>query len=201
MSQPGGSYDPINEKKAVLREKLKELRAQVNPGMAEAASQSIWSILRGLKEYKKASGIGAFASTPNEINTLQVLEGTLKAGKKLFLPRVTAAKTHFEYFPIQDLKNLKPGAYGILEPAEGQPAPWGMLDLVLVPGLVFDRLGNRLGFGKGYYDHVLPQIKESALVVGLAYSFQIIDQVPYTSEDFPMDALLTEKEFTYCKGK
>ncbi len=195
---PDSSFDPINQNKNLLREKLKQIRAQVTPGMAEAASQSAWTLLSGLSEFKKAKGIGAFASTPNEINTFPVLDGTLKGGKKLYLPKVVRGKTHFDYYSIQDLKNFAPGAFGILEPTSHHPADWDELDLVLVPGLAFDRQGNRLGFGKGYYDHILPHLKKTALVIGMAYSFQIVEKVPFTSEDFPMKALLTEKEFRFC---
>jgi|SRR5579872_6780357 len=196
--KPNNSFDPINQNKDILREKLKQIRAQVTPGMAEAASQSAWTVLIGLPEFKKAVGIGAFASTPNEINTFPILEGVLKGGKKLYLPKVVKDKTHFDYYPLHDLKDLAPGAFGILEPTGRRPADWGELDLVLVPGLAFDRNGNRLGFGKGYYDHILPHLKKTVLVIGLAYSFQIVEQVPFTSEDFPMKALLTEKEFRRC---
>ena len=190
--------ESISENKALLREKLERIRSQVSPPIAEAASQGVWNILRGLPEFKKAEGIGAFASTSNEINTISILQGVLGLGKKLYLPRVVKDRTHFDYCQVQDLKNLEAGAYGILEPTDRRSVEWAQLDLVLVPGLAFDRKGNRLGFGKGYYDRILPNLKKSALTVGLAYSFQIVEQVPFTSDDVPMKALLTEKGFTAC---
>jgi 5-formyltetrahydrofolate cyclo-ligase len=195
---PNNSLDPINQNKALLREKLKQIRAQVTPDMAEAASQNVWSALSGLNDFKNASGVGGFVSLPSEINTFSILEGTLKSKKKLFLPKTVKDKTHFDFYPIHDLKNLISGAFGILEPAGSHPSDWDELDLVLVPGLAFDHEGNRLGFGKGYYDRMLPHLKKTTLVIGVGYTFQIVDQVPHTSEDFPMRALLTEKGFQFC---
>ncbi len=184
--------------KALLREKLKDLRSKVAPGMAEAASQSVWNLLAKLPEFHKAKTIGAFASTPGEINTYPILEGILASDKKLYLPRVTADKSRFDYYPVQDFNQLKTGAFGIQEPSGNRPAPWEELDLILVPGLAFDPKGNRLGFGKGYYDRVLPLLKKSALTVGLGYSFQIVPSVPFTPEDVPVKALLSEKGFIKC---
>ena len=185
--------------KAQLREKLKELRSQVDPGLAEAASQGVWNLLAKQPEFQKARSIGAFASTPGEINTYPILEGVLDLGKKLYLPRVTADKTRFEYYPVSDFNQLSSGTYGIQEPSGTKPAPWEELDLVLVPGLAFDPKGNRLGFGKGYYDRVLPLLRKSVLSVGLAYSFQVVPEVPVTPADAPVKALLSEKGFLYCK--
>jgi 5-formyltetrahydrofolate cyclo-ligase len=197
---PNNPFDPINQTKALLRERLKQIRAQVTPDMAEAASQNVWNALSGFHDFKNASGIGAFVSLPSEINTFSILEGSLKTGKKLFLPKTVKDKTHFDFYPIHDFKNLTTGAFGVLEPNGNHPADWNELDLVLVPGLAFDPQGNRLGFGKGYYDRMLPRLKKTTLVIGVAYTFQIVDQVPHTSEDFPMKALLTEKGFTNCKS-
>lgn len=192
--------DPIGQSKARLRKKLKLLRAQVTPGMAEAASQSVWNIFAKLPEFKKVKGIGAFASTPHEINTFSILEGSLESGKNLFLPRVAKDKTHFDYYLVTSLKNLETGRFGIPEPTGGHPAAWEELDLVLVPGLAFDKTGNRLGYGQGYYDRILPRLKKTCLTIGLSYSFQVDDQVPVSPTDVPVKALLTEKGFSYCSS-
>ncbi len=187
------------ENKAALREKLKKIRDQVDPALAETASQGVWTLLSRLPEFQKARGIGAFASTPSEINTYPLLEGTLGLGKKLYLPKVSPDKTHFEYYQVGDFKNLSVGPFGILEPPGSHPAPWEEIDLALVPGLAFDSQGHRLGFGKGYYDRVLPLLKKTALTVGLGYSFQIVEQVPSEPHDILLKAILSEKGFHLCK--
>ena len=190
--------NPLDEDKSRLRDKLKKIRNQVDPDLAEAASQGVWTLLSGVPEFQKAKGIGAFASIPSEINTYPILEGILELGKKLYLPRVIKEKVGFNYYPVADLKDLAPGTFGILEPTGDHPAEWEEIDLVLVPGLAFDLKGRRLGFGKGYYDRVLTQLKKSAFTIGLGYSFQVVEQVPSVSHDIPLKAVLSEKGFHYC---
>lgn len=194
MTSPSSPDD-----KSQLREKLKAIRNEVAPELTLTVALSVWNILRALPEYRKSEGVGAFFSTAGEINTLPTLEGILRDGKRLYLPKVVKNETRFDFHPVKDLKSLAPGPFGILEPHGHKAAPWKELDMVLVPGLAFDRKGNRLGFGKGYYDRVLPLLGKSTLIVGLGYSFQVVKQVPVTPEDVPMTALLTEEGFTYCK--
>ncbi|HJT23704.1 MAG TPA: 5-formyltetrahydrofolate cyclo-ligase [bacterium] len=191
---------PHSESKANLREKLKKVRDQVDPALAETASQGVWILLSRLPEFNKAKGIGAFASTPGEINTYPILEGVLASGKKLYLPRVAQERTHFDYFPVPDFKNLSTGAFGILEPTGIHPAAWEDIDIALVPGLAFDLRGYRLGFGKGYYDRVLPLLKKNALTIGLGYSFQIVEKIPDEPHDAILKAILSEKGFHHCKN-
>jgi 5-formyltetrahydrofolate cyclo-ligase len=186
------------ESKKQLREKIKIIRAQVDSSLAEAASIGAWNVLRDLPEFKKAKTLAAFASTPSEISTYPILEGSLHLGKKLYLPRMAKGQEFFEYYPVVDLKNMTYGAFGISEPTGTQPAPFGEIDLVLVPGLAFDRSGNRLGFGKGYYDLALPKLRKNSLTIGLCYSFQFLEKVPTEPSDVPVKALLSEKGFSYC---
>jgi len=189
-----------SEEKARLRERLLKIRSEVGSDLAETASRGAWAILSGLPEYKKAKTLAAFASVPGEIDTLPILEGILKGGKRLSLPKVLKDKTHFEFYPVPDLKDLAPGTYGILEPTASRPTDWASLDLVLVPGLAFDASGRRLGFGKGYYDRALPLLQSNCLTIGLGYGFQLVEKVPAGPQDIPVKALLTENGFHLCKG-
>ena len=91
---------------------------------------------------------------------------------------------------------LAPGAYGILEPETVVPVAPERLDLVLVPGVAFDKNGGRIGFGKGYYDRFLQ--KTSAKTVALCYGFQIVPDCFSESEDYPMDYIVTEDEVIAC---
>lgn len=196
VTQPNPSSS--KDEKSELREKLKLIRDSVDSGLAETASQGVWNILKDRPEFLKAKGIGAFASIPHEINTYPILENTLSSGKRLYLPKVNKEKSYFEFYPVTDLKNLKTGPFGIQEPTSPKAADWEEMDMVLVPGLAFDRKGNRLGFGKGFYDRVLPLLKKTCLVIGLGYSFQLVEQVPTGTHDAPVRAVLCEKGFTLC---
>jgi 5-formyltetrahydrofolate cyclo-ligase len=186
------------EQKILLRGKLKEIRAQVGADLVEMASFTTWVYLQTRREFLRAKSVAAFSSIQGEVDTLTLLEGVLKAGKKLYLPRVSKDRSQLGFYEVKDLTKLEPGAFGILEPQPRRPARVGDLDMMILPGLAFDRRGSRLGFGKGYYDRILPSLKKSALSVGLCYSFQVIDRVPVNGADVPVKALLHEKGFELC---
>jgi len=90
------------------------------------------------------------------------------------------------------MDDMKKGAYGILEPKTVRKADENNIDVILVPGLAFDRNGGRMGFGKGYYDRLLESSK--AVKIGLCYDFQILEKIPTESHDVPMNFVITEKE-------
>lgn len=90
------------------------------------------------------------------------------------------------------MDDMEKGAYGILEPKTVRKADENNIDVILVPGLAFDRNGGRMGFGKGYYDRLLESSK--AVKIGLCYDFQILEKIPTESHDVPMNFVITEKE-------
>lgn len=93
------------------------------------------------------------------------------------------------------LKNLQKGRFGILEPKNKiRLKSFSKIAAVIVPGIAFDKKGNRLGFGKGYFDKFLKKIKSDALKIGLAFSFQVLKKIPTTKNDIKMDFIITEKE-------
>jgi 5-formyltetrahydrofolate cyclo-ligase len=185
--------------KEFLRDQFKKVRSQVPPDLAEAASLGIWSILSKRAEFDSAKHVGAFFSVGTEINTYPILEGVLKEGKKLYLPRLVKDHSHFDFIPVENFEHLAPGTMGIQEPVGGHPVNPAELDLVLVPGLAFDLRGHRLGFGLGFYDRVLPRLKPGALTLGVGYGFQLVELLPQDPHDVPLKALLTEKGFSYCQ--
>jgi 5-formyltetrahydrofolate cyclo-ligase len=96
------------------------------------------------------------------------------------------------------LKKLIPGRFDILEPPMGTALPPAEIDLILVPGLAFDNRGHRLGYGQGYYDRFLSLLKPECFILGVAYSFQIVDKTPNVEHDIPVNAVLTEKYLMLC---
>ena len=108
------------------------------------------------------------------------------------LPRCEARRLVFSV--VKRWGDLRPGRYGVLEPPEGEPvADPGADDIVLVPGVAFDRAGHRLGRGGGYYDRTFPPGRPGAPVLfGLAFDFQVVDAAPHDSRDCRMDAIVTE---------
>jgi len=101
---------------------------------------------------------------------------------------------------LTDWNHLSIGAYGILEPARSQIVPIepNTIDLVIIPGIGFDKTGNRMGHGKGYYDRFLPLAKK-AIRIGLCFEFQIKDQIPTEPSDQKVDYIITEERIITCK--
>ncbi len=125
----------------------------------------------------------------------------LSQGKAVALPRTIIAKRQLECFQISSLDDVVTGAYSIMEP-DPERCPRvdpSELDIVIVPGSVFDRRGGRLGYGGGYYDRFLSKDAPQALRIALAFSFQVQDNnIPLQPHDELMDYIVTEKEIIRC---
>ncbi|MEW6007289.1 MAG: 5-formyltetrahydrofolate cyclo-ligase, partial [bacterium] len=108
--------------------------------------------------------------------------------KRVFLPKVEGKE--LKVYEIKALSEVKPGYCGIFEPSTERPVKLASIELVIVPGVCFDKRGFRIGYGGGYYDRLLPLI--SCKKIGLAFSFQIIDEIPHTPNDVRVDKIITE---------
>ena len=143
--------------------------------------------LFSLKEYKKAKTVMFFVSFGKEIFTHNLIREN--RDKKIVVPKII----DFEIIPciIKDFGELEKGYKMILEPTEVKKADLREIDVVLVPGLAFDKRGYRIGYGKGFYDNFLKKV--NALKIGLCMDFQIVDKIPEKEWDIKMDAVITEK--------
>jgi 5-formyltetrahydrofolate cyclo-ligase len=132
------------------------------------------------------------------VATTELIRKLLKTGKKIAIPLVDIRHHVLKHFYTHDLDLLRKGAFGIPEPDPSlcEPARIADLPFIVVPGVAFDRSGNRLGSGHGYYDRFLAQ--SSGLRVGLAFGMQIIDDVPAANYDQKMDFVVTEDEIISC---
>lgn len=86
--------------------------------------------------------------------------------------------------------DLKEGAFGIMEPCGEVFADYQAIDLAIIPGMAFDRQGNRLGRGKGYYDRFLPLLLPYIYIIGVCFPFQLLDDIPTEEHDIKMDTVL-----------
>lgn len=151
-------------------------------------SQNIALRLLELKEYKDAQRVLFYVSTPEEVDTHFLIQEALNQGKEVFAPKIKDEKVWI--CPLHSYEDLKPGHFGILEPCEpASPTHPAEMDLILVPGIVFDRRGHRIGYGKGHYDRLLKDTK--GFTVGLAFDDQIIEEIPNEAHDIPLDLILT----------
>ncbi len=178
--------------KKQIRESLLQKR-ELHTKTEEDTNKIIEKLL-SLPEIKKAKYILLYYPHRNEVNTLPLIKKFLKEGKNVLLPKVQGNNI----IPIifKDFSQLKEGYAGIKEP-EGKPVSPEKIDIVIVPGVAFDRKGHRLGYGKGYYDRFLS--KTDALKIGLAYDFQIVENLPAEEHDVPLDLIITPTQIIQTK--
>jgi 5-formyltetrahydrofolate cyclo-ligase len=175
----------ISEEKQRLRARLRALA-----GSSSAAPGDIRAMLERWPIWHSAKSVCAFAPIAGEPNVLD----PWPTGKFLALPRIEGENlcAHFVTSPA----DLTAGRFGIPEPRTDAPAAGPSFDLILVPGLAFDRSGGRLGRGRGFYDRFLSGI--SGFRVGACFDWQLVDSVPVEAHDMRMDAIVTPSEIIVC---
>ncbi len=144
--------------------------------------------------FSKSKTIGVYYPILNEVQTFRIIRHSLFLKKKVCLPRTQDSKITF--YPVTSLNNLQTGKYNIKEPLLQENGECKDIDTVITPGIVFDRLGYRIGYGKGYYDGLLKHFsKNNITAIGLGYEFQILSEfISYEPHDIKLDALITNKE-------
>lgn len=187
-------------KKQVREGMIKERLALSEHELAEK-SRVIMDHISSLPEYRRAGLIMAYVDFNNEVQTRGFIAGAMRGGKRLAVPLTMIKERRLVPSLLLDFPgDLAPGVYGILEPKSEclRPLEPGELDMVIVPGLAFDRRGNRLGYGGGFYDRFLPQTKAGCLWVAPAFEFQLREDVCSEEHDVPVDMVVTEKGITSC---
>jgi len=191
-------------KKKELRKEILEIRRAQSEDEKKRKSVQIWKRLKRLPEFKNADTVMFYISLPDEVDTERMIKESITAGKKVVVPVVNREKGIIEPSELKDYeKELEPGTFGILEPkpAYRRRVNTRDIDLVVVPGVAFDRCGNRLGFGAGFYDRFLKGLR-GVPFVGLAFDFQLKNRLPSGLHDISMDIIITENCTVNCrKGK
>lgn len=163
--------------------------------------------LLGLPAFQEACVLLLFASFRSEVDTLALLPYCLKEGKTVILPVTDMAQNTLRLYEVRSMDELAPGCYGIPEPAVGEDRRREVkgIDLLLIPGVAFDLQGNRLGYGKGFYDRLLrsyldalPRPQRSGNIIALAYEEQVVERIPSEAHDVRMDTIITDKRIISC---
>ena len=153
------------------------------------------------KEFKEAKNILFFMSLEKEIQTWEMICQCLEIGKKVYLPVTVKNSSDLKIVPLlnKDI-DLVSGTYGIKKPRKinYDYVDLNQINLVIVPGLAFDYQGSRLGYGKGYYDRLFAKGNPKMLRFGVALDFQILDCVPKSKNDLPVNLIATEKRVLFC---
>lgn len=189
----------MNQAKADTRRRVLAARDALSPEYRHAASQAIAAQIMRLPSFLRARTVLLFSPFGSEWAADLVLDEALRLEKTVVLPRVAKGEKRLALCAIGDKeKDTVPGVFGILEPCArcARVAP-PMIDWALVPGVAFSVLRQRLGYGAGYYDRLLPQVLSRVSLVAGAFDVQIQPSLPITEYDVPVDMVVSESR---CLG-
>ena len=177
--------------KLALRNRMRAVRQALPESACDARSSAITKRLLALPEVDGAETILAFASIRNEVRTRGSMAAAWAAGKRVVLPRV--AGDELQLCLVDSETVLVEGAFSVPEPPETSAiVPPSQVDVALVPALAVDPRGYRIGYGGGYYDKLIPQLRR-ACTCAVAYDFQLIAEVPELPFDVAVDVVVTDR--------
>lgn len=198
----------MNDLKAELRRQAYDNRnAQADK---DALSRLICEKFTAQESYQQSETVMWYLHCRSEVRTLPAVARALGENKKTVIPYCTRdldGNKVLGLWRLEDLSELVPGTWGILEPPRKR---WDepernvhlqSLDLVMVPGVGFDRQGGRIGNGAGYYDRLLQSVRKDTVVAGVCYESQIFSNLPMAEHDVYMDRVITENSVYIGKGR
>ncbi len=183
----------IRQVKRALRDGFKAARRGMESQVQQQKDQQILARILRLPEYAAASTVLTYVSTSIEVDTHALIRQALADGKRVAVPRCTPGRIDMKFYLIEDLAQLEPGAFGVLEP---DPERCRELrhyqnSICILPGLGYDLQGYRLGYGKGYYDRFLSRYHGKN--IGVCYNICLKSLLPHGRYDKMVDILVTEK--------
>ena len=197
---------PVSElfelKTAIRKQAHENRRAQPEK---DSVSEKIVNRFIDLPEYQLAKTIMFYVDVRDEVRTRQALPAAVASGKRIIVPYCVDGE--LELFWLENMEELELGMYRILEPKnelrtlESKRLQPTDLDLVMVPGVAFDRTGGRTGHGKGYYDKLLQHARLDAPLIALAFECQMFEKIPAENHDIYMDKIVTEDAVYTGKGR
>lgn len=182
-----------------LKDGIFKKRKSLSKREIDEKSAAMREKLFSLNEFKDAKNIMFYVSFNNEVDTIETIKELLKNKgenkKNIIVPYVEKNNPILQLSKLNSFDDLEPKTFGILEPKDGKIKKFDVkkVDLVLVPGIVFDENGHRIGYGYGYYDRFLRKLNKNKTKIGLCYDFQLVDKIPEEKHDVPMDIIITEK--------
>lgn len=182
----------IKENKNLLRREINSIKNKYTSDELHSRSLEVMSIVEISGIFQDAKNILIYNSMEDEVRTSEFIN-KWKAQKTFFLPVVVGDDIVFREF--SSTSQLKESSFGIMEPTGDDFADYKKIDLIIVPGVAFDRNKNRLGRGKGYYDRFLKKV--NAPKMGICFDFQLLDRIPAESNDIKMDYVISENDFIW----
>jgi len=179
--------------KTQARREIERRIKLLNPQQRALGSARIASALMELPEFAASGTVMLYMSIADEVDTVPIVKQALAQGKKVALPKVDLKAKIMAAWRITDTgRDLAAGAFGIPEPALRDVVDPAEIDFCLVPARGFDTLGNRLGRGGGYYDRFMDMPGFRAVRCGVAFDFQLLENIPHQPHDLPVNIIVTE---------
>lgn len=175
--------------KGFLRKEIKKRKRQFTEQQLSELSFAVIMRLLANQRLKDAKTVLLYYSLPDEVDTHTLVDALLASKKRVILPRVTGEGT-MELRLYNGPQSLSRGAYDIMEPTGAVFTDYATIDLAVIPGVAFDREGNRMGRGKGYYDRMLPHLT-AAYKIGVCFDFQLVDCIECEAHDVKMDEVVS----------
>tara|TARA_A100001037_G_scaffold275530_1_gene274114 strand:- start:348 stop:941 length:594 start_codon:yes stop_codon:yes gene_type:complete len=181
--------------KAKVRKIMAQQRNDLAVSEVTELSQKIEENLFSCDEFLDRQRILYYLSFNKEVSTDRMISRSLMLKKKVYVPRIDKSRKKMEICQIKSIGvDMKLNYFGIREPVDAPVELPRNIDVVIIPGLAFDRFGGRIGFGGGYYDTLLAELPKNSLLIGVGYSFQILDSIHQDFWDKKLQKVITEKE-------
>lgn len=197
----------VSEDRAVLHAGKASLRAEalarrdaIPLPVRHAKDALVAGRLRGLREYAASSTRLFYLAFRSEVATLALIEESLAEALRVIVPRCMPEGPTLSLHPILSITDLAPGYMGIPEPTTAETVPTDIIEVAIIPGVAFSPTGGRVGYGKGYYDRLLGEMKGRIPIIGLAFEEQIFPEVPAGEHDISVDMIVTDRRVISCHG-
>ena len=187
------TQEEIHSRRASIRKAILAIRSEIPDNIRTAYSRLIEDHFFG--QYSSPiTSLHSYISYKSEVDTSSIIKRSLKNGTAISTPYLESATSEkFQNVRFESFDKLVEGPYGIMQPTNPIESDISSLEYVLVPLAAFDGFGNRLGYGKGYYDRFLAQLPSTTTKIGLAYSSQEVDEIPSQVHDVSLDLIITEQ--------
>jgi 5-formyltetrahydrofolate cyclo-ligase len=181
--------------KTAVRKMMVRRRNELAAGEVTELSQQIEENLFSCDDFLDRKRILYYLSFNKEVSTDSMISRSLMLQKKVYVPQINKSTKKMEICQIKSLGvDMELNNFGIREPVHVPVELPKNIDVVVTPGLAFDRFGGRIGFGGGYYDKLFTELPKSSLLIGIAYNFQILDSLPQDFWDKKVQKIMTEKK-------
>jgi 5-formyltetrahydrofolate cyclo-ligase len=190
-----GAHRLKRDKKA-LRGRVRVLRDALSPQERDRGSARIARRLFDLPEMSSASTVMVFSSFGSEVDTAPIIERLVAEGRRAVLPRVVNGE--IEPITYRPDGRMSEASFGALEPTDGEPIQPEDVDVVVTPGLAFDRRGYRVGYGGGFYDRFFKRTRPDVVKAAIGFELQVVDEVPRGGQDVPVDLIVTDEGVIRC---